>query len=146
MCRTIVALVVASAGLLLTAAQAQTTLSVWDGIYTQEQAARGAQDFAQVCASCHGAALTGSGEAPVLSGGQFTGDFEGQTIGDIFDRIRTTMPQSAPGVLSRDQYADILAFLLKSNGFPAGKAALGPRSEDLRAISFEASKPDAAKP
>lgn len=146
MCRTIVALVVASASLLLTAAQAQTTLSVWDGIYTQEQAARGAQDFSQVCASCHGAALTGSGEAPALSGGQFTGDFEGQTIGDIFDRIRTTMPQSAPGVLSRDQYADILAFLLKSNGFPAGKAALGPRSEDLRAISFEASKPDAAKP
>jgi mono/diheme cytochrome c family protein len=125
---------------------AQTTSSVWDGIYTEAQAGRGAQDFAQVCAACHGAALGGSGEAPALSGGQFIGDFDGQTVGDIFDRIRTTMPQSAPGVLSRDQYADILAFLLKSNGFPAGQAELDKRSDYLKAISFEANKPEAAKP
>src|ERR1700712_1542612 len=123
---------------------AQTSSSVWDGIYTEAQAGRGAQDFAQVCASCHGAALGGSGEAPALSGGQFIGDFDGQTVGDIFDRIRTTMPQSAPGVLSRDQYADILAFLLKSNGFPAGQMELDKRSDYLKAISFEANKPDAA--
>jgi mono/diheme cytochrome c family protein len=125
---------------------AQTSSSVWDGIYTEAQAGRGAQDFAQVCAACHGAALGGSGEAPALSGGQFIGDFDGQTVGDIFDRIRTTMPQSAPGVLSRDQYADILAFLLKSNGFPAGQTELDKRSDYLKAISFEASKPEAAKP
>jgi S-disulfanyl-L-cysteine oxidoreductase SoxD len=125
---------------------AQTTSSVWDGIYTEAQAGRGAQDFAQVCAACHGATLGGSGEAPALSGGQFIGDFDGQTVGDIFDRIRTTMPQTAPGVLSRDQYADILAFLLKSNGFPAGQMELDKRSDYLKAISFEASKPEAAKP
>lgn len=123
---------------------AQTTESVWDGVYTDEQAARGAQNFALVCAACHGATLGGSGEAPALSGGQFVGDFDGQTVGDIFDRIRTTMPQTAPGSLSRDQYADILAFLLKSNGFPAGKGELDKRSDYLKAISFEASKP--AKP
>jgi mono/diheme cytochrome c family protein len=120
---------------------AQTTPSVWDGIYTEEQAGRGAQDFALVCAACHGAALGGSGEAPALSGGPFISDFEGQTVGDIFDRIRTTMPQSAPGVLSRDQYADVLAFLFKSNGFPAGKTELDTSSETLKAISFEANKP-----
>jgi len=125
---------------------AETTSSVWDGIYTEAQAGRGAQDFAQVCAACHGAALGGSGEAPALSGGQFIGDFDGQTVGDIFDRIRTTMPQSAPGVLSRDQYADILAFLLKSDGFPAGQTELDERSDYLKAISFEANKPEAAKP
>jgi mono/diheme cytochrome c family protein len=144
--KTLLALVMVSGGLPAAAVQAQTTTSVWDGIYTGEQAARGAQDFALVCAVCHGAALGGSGEAPALSGGHFIGDFDGQTMGDIFDRIRTTMPQSAPGVLSRDQYADILAFLLKSNGFPAGKAELDQRSEYLKAISFEANKPDAARP
>ncbi len=120
-------------------AAAQATPSVWDGIYTADQAARGGETFALVCASCHGAALGGSGEAPALAGGQFAGDFDGQTVGDIFDRIRTTMPQSAPGVLERAQYADVLAFLLKANGFPAGKTELG--SSDLKAISFSASKP-----
>ena len=76
-----------------------------------------------------------------MSGGQFISDFDGQTVGDIFDRIRTTMPQSAPGVLSRDQYAEVLAFLLKANGFPAGKTELDTSSETLKAISFEANKP-----
>lgn len=138
--KTIVVLAVMNIAL-LTAVQAQTTQSVWDGIYTEDQAARGAQDYAQVCAACHGATLGGSGEAPALSGGQFIGDFDGQTVGDIFDRVRTTMPQSAAGVLSREQYADLLAFLFKANGFPAGKTELDRRSEYLKAISFEASKP-----
>ena len=127
----------AAAILFAGAAAAQTSRS----IYTEEQAQRGAQDFIQVCASCHGAGLGGSGEAPALSGGQFISDFDGQTVGDIFDRIRTTMPQSAPGVLSRDQYAEVLAFLLKANGFPAGKTELDTSSETLKAISFEANKP-----
>jgi len=131
----------AAAILFAGAAAAQTSSSVWAGIYTEEQAQRGAQDFIQVCASCHGAGLGGSGEAPALSGGQFVSDFDGQTVGDIFDRIRTTMPQSAPGVLSRDQYAEVLAFLLKANGFPAGKTELDTSSETLKAISFEANKP-----
>ncbi len=142
--KAIAALAVTSIAL-LTGVQAQTTQSVWNGIYTEDQAARGAQNYVQVCAACHGATLGGSGEAPALSGGQFIGDFDGQTVGDVFDRIRTTMPQSAPGVLSREQYADILAFLLKSNGFPAGKTELDRRSEYLKAISFESSKP-AGKP
>jgi mono/diheme cytochrome c family protein len=140
--KTMLVVATVSGALLMLPAQAQTTSSVWDGIYTLAQAARGADDFAQVCAACHGAALGGSGEAPALSGGQFGGDFDGQTVGDIFDRIRTSMPQSAPGVLEREQYADILAFLLKSNGFPAGQTELDTQSEILKTISFEASKPD----
>jgi mono/diheme cytochrome c family protein len=142
MCKTMFVVATVSAALLTPPVQAQTTSSVWDGIYTQAQAARGAEDFAQVCAACHGAALGGSGEAPALSGGQFAGDFDGQTVGEIFDRIRTSMPQSAPGVLEREQYADILAFLLKSNSFPAGPTELDKQSEILKAISFEANKPD----
>ena len=111
-----------------------------DGIYTDAQAARGAAAYAQNCAACHGASLGGLGEAPALSGAQFISDFNGLTVGDLFDRIRTTMPLNNPAALSRDQYADILSFILKSNGYPAGQKELNRRSEFLNAIRFEAPK------
>ncbi len=109
-----------------------------DGIYTEAQAARGATAYARYCAACHGASLDGLGEAPALVGAQFTADFNGLTVGDLFERIRTTMPLDNPAGLSRDQYADILSFMLKSNGFPAGHKDLNRRSEFLNAIRFEA--------
>ena len=118
----------------------ETTSSVLDGIYTEPQAMRGVEAFAQHCAACHGASLGGLGEAPALVGAQFISDFNGLTVGDLFDRIRTTMPLNNPGGLSRDQYAEILAFVLKSNGFPAGDKELYRRSEFLNAIRFEALK------
>jgi mono/diheme cytochrome c family protein len=95
----------------------ETTGSVVEGVYTDEQAARGAQLFQQSCAVCHGASLGGLGEAPALVGAQFIGDFNGLTVGDLFERIRTTMPLNNPGGLTREDYAAILAFMLKSNGF-----------------------------
>jgi len=118
----------------------EVTSSVLDGIYTDAQAARGAAAYPQHCAACHGAALGGLGEAPALIGAQFISDFNGLTVGDLFDRIRTTMPLNNPAGLSRDQYADILSFILKSNGYPAGPKDLNRRSEFLNAIRFEAPK------
>lgn len=109
-----------------------------DGVYTEGQAARGAESFRQNCAVCHGASLGGVGEAPALVGAQFVSDFNGLTVGDLFERMRTTMPLNNPGVLTRDQYADILAFMLKSNGYPAGERELYRRSEFLNTIRFEA--------
>jgi mono/diheme cytochrome c family protein len=122
-------------------AAAQPAQSVWDGIYTEGQAARGADGFAAACASCHGALLTGTGEAPALQGAQFVSDFDGETVGDLFDRIRTSMPQDRPASLPREQYADILAFILKANAFPAGTRELDRRSEYLKAIRFTATSP-----
>jgi len=121
-------------------AQAQTA-SIWDGVYTDAQSDRGATGFAGHCASCHGANLGGTGEAPALAGPQFLSDFDSLSLGDLFDRIRTTMPQDNPGSLSRDAYADILAFLLKSNGLPSGTKELDRRSEYLKAIGFSAANP-----
>jgi mono/diheme cytochrome c family protein len=118
----------------------EITSSVLDGIYTDAQAARGAAAYPQHCAACHGASLGGLGEAPALAGAQFISDFNGLTVGDLFDRIRTTMPLNNPAGLSRDQYADILSFILKSNGYPAGQKELNRRSEFLNAIRFEAPK------
>jgi quinoprotein glucose dehydrogenase len=123
-----------------TAPTQETTSSVLDGVYTEAQAARGAASFAQNCAVCHGASLSGVGEAPALAGAQFVSDFNGLTVGDLFERMRTTMPLNNPGALSRDQYADILAFMLKSNGYPAGERELYRRSEFLNTIRFEASR------
>ncbi len=123
---------------------AQPARSVWDGIYTAEQADRGAAAYVQSCGQCHGVTLGGTGEAPGLTGGEFVSHYDQLTVGDLFDRIRTTMPQSAPATLARDQYADILAFLLKSNGFPAGSTALDKRSEVLATIALQAQKPTGA--
>src|SRR2546426_10344397 len=75
--------------------------SVWDGVYTEEQAKRGEPLYRKECASCHGDVLTGGESAPPLTGGAFLSNWNGLTLGDLFDRIRKTMPLSAPGRLDR---------------------------------------------
>jgi S-disulfanyl-L-cysteine oxidoreductase SoxD len=119
--------------------------SVWDGVYTEEQAKRGEAVYRKECASCHGAELTGGESAPALTGGAFLSNWNGLTLGDLFDRIRKTMPQSAPGKLSKQQNADVLAFALSANKFPAGKSELSQKTEFLREIRFEAVKPEPKK-
>jgi len=119
--------------------------SVWDGVYTEEQAKRGESIYHKECAACHGDMLTGGESAPPLTGGAFLANWNGLTVGDLFDRIRKTMPQSAPGRLTRQQDSDILAFMLSVNKFPAGKTELYRQSEMLKEIRFEAAKPDPKK-
>ncbi len=119
--------------------------SVWDGVYTEEQAKRGEPLYQKECAACHGDTLAGGESAPTLTGGAFLANWNGYTVGDLFDRIRKTMPQSAPGRLTRQQDADILAFMLSANKFPAGKTELYRQSEMLKEIRFEAAKPASKK-
>jgi len=119
------------------------THSVWDGVYTEEQAKRGETVYGKECASCHGEALTGGESAPPLTGGAFQANWNGLTLGDLFDRIRKTMPQTKPGSLTRQQDADVLAFMLSINKFPAGKTELYRQSEMLKEIRFETKKPAA---
>jgi mono/diheme cytochrome c family protein len=128
-----------------TSVWAQSGSTVADGVYTDAQATRGESEYATNCAPCHGQTLQGNGEAPALTGADFTADWIGLTLGDLYDRIRTTMPQDTPGKLSRDQYADILSFVLKANGYPAGQKDLDKRSEYLKAIGFVAPPPAGAK-
>ena len=80
--------------------------------------------------------------APPLTGGEFMSNWNGLTVGDLFDRIRTTMPADAPGKLNRDKTADILAHILRINQFPAGSMELPRQSEVLKDIRFEANKPE----
>ncbi len=122
--------------------RAQPTKSVWDGVYTVDQANRGKELYASQCASCHGAELTGGEMAPALTGGEFGSGWDGLTVGDLFERIRISMPQNAPGTLSGQQNADILAFVLASNKFPAGSDELPKEGMILKSIKFEVKKSD----
>jgi cytochrome c len=126
---------------LLRAQSSEPSKSVWDGVYTEEQAKRGEVIYHKECAVCHGDMLTGGESAPPLTGGAFLANWNGLTVGDLFDRIRKTMPQSAPGRLTRQQDSDILAFMLSINKFPAGKTELHRQSEMLKEIRFESTKP-----
>ena len=125
----------------LDAQPAQTSRSIWDGVYTDEQAKRGRPLYDDHCASCHGAALEGGESAPALAGGEFLSGWDGLTVGDLFERIRTTMPQNKPRTLSREINADIIAFIFSANQLPTGKTELPHTAEVLKEIRIEANKP-----
>jgi S-disulfanyl-L-cysteine oxidoreductase SoxD len=125
--------------------QAAESRSVWDGVYTEEQAKRGEAVYHKECASCHADTLIGGGGAAPLTGGNFLSNWNGLTLGDLFDRIRKTMPQGNLGKLTKQQDADVLSYILSFNKFPAGKAELQRQVEFLREIRFEATKPESSK-
>jgi mono/diheme cytochrome c family protein len=95
--------------------------TVWDGVYTEAQAARGMMAFGQSCAGCH--ALAAEGRAPLV-GDAFWKSFAQKTVGDLLEFVSTYMPNGTPGSLTEPTYRDILALMLKSNGFPAGTTEL----------------------
>jgi mono/diheme cytochrome c family protein len=142
--RKVGAVAVAGACYFLLSAQpsAQTSRSVWDGVYTDAQAKRGQPYYGEQCASCHGATLEGGESAPALAGGEFLSNWNGLTVGDLFERMRTSMPLNKPGKLSREMNADILAYMLSVNQFPAGKTELPHATEVLKEIRIDATKPE----
>jgi mono/diheme cytochrome c family protein len=109
-------------------------------LYTAAQVARGRALYNQQCAVCHGPDLEGVEMAPALAGGDFMDKWTGQTIGDLFERIRGTMPKNNPGSLSREANADITAYMLSVNRFPAGSTDLPSDTQTLRRIRIEAVK------
>jgi mono/diheme cytochrome c family protein len=119
----------------------QATRSVWDGVYNDAQAKRGRQVYDKECASCHGTDLSGGESAPPLAGAEFLSNWTGMTVGDLFERTRTSMPQNTPGKLSRQQDADVVAYLLSANGFPEGKAEMDKQTELLKQIRLDAENP-----
>jgi mono/diheme cytochrome c family protein len=116
-------LLLASATASLGTAQTGTPRrTVWDGVYTEAQAARGTTAFGQSCAGCH--VLAAAGKAP-LAGDPFWKSFALKTVGDLLEYVSANMPNGAPGSLTEPTYNDIAALILKSNGFPAGATELG---------------------
>jgi quinoprotein glucose dehydrogenase len=118
-----------------------TPRTVWDSVYSAEQATRGQASYLQSCARCHQASLGGADESPALTGGAFLANWNGQTLGDMLERIRTTMPTNDPGTFARPLIADVMAYVLKVNGFPAGAAELPADTESLKEIRLETARP-----
>jgi S-disulfanyl-L-cysteine oxidoreductase SoxD len=105
------------------------TVSVYSGVYTAAQAARGNTVRQRECANCHSPGDWQQGR--LLTG------WVNQPVHALVDQIRSTMPMDGPGRLSLQQYTDIVAYILQLNNVPAGDTEL-PASEDgLRRITIE---------
>jgi mono/diheme cytochrome c family protein len=115
--------------------------SSWDGVYTEEQATRGEAAYTADCASCHQPDLAGDGFAPSLAGPEFAAAWNDLSVGDLYDRIRQSMPPSDPGAVAPAAKVDIIAFLLKANKMPAGSTELPKEGEALKQIKYLANKP-----
>jgi S-disulfanyl-L-cysteine oxidoreductase SoxD len=121
---------------------ASESRTVWDGVFTQKQADRGSELYTTHCSECHLGTLMGSDMTPPLVGGDFLSNWTDSTLGDLFERIRRTMPMNNPGSVPRDAIPDILAYILSVNKFPVGEVELPRDTQLLRKIRIEATKPD----
>ena len=116
---------------------AQGARTVRDGVYTDAQAARGQAIYQKQCASCHGDKLQGL-QGPPLVADAFLSHWHTQPLSDLAGKIRNTMPAGATGTLTPQQSVDLVAFILKTGGFPAGKTDLAADEAVLGKISWPA--------
>ena len=133
MSRTPLAITAIALALGATLAEAQTSpppRTVWDSAYTAAQAANGETAFRYSCANCH--AMT------QFSGPSFLGAWEGGNAFELFQLISEQMPFDNPGSLPREQYIEVLAYLFKLNGFPAGSRPLPGEPQELKRIRIHA--------
>jgi mono/diheme cytochrome c family protein len=121
-----------------TTAWAQAPASVLAGVYTADQAKRGATVYADQCAACHGDALLGNDPIPALAGAEFQGKWK--SVGELFEKTSTSMPALAPGSLSGPEVAQVIAHMLSVNKYPAGTTELAGKLEPLMLIKMEPSK------
>lgn len=137
---------VVAAGVLVLAALAphaaaqsaeRLTKSVLAGAYSAPQARHGEAVFKRVCAQCHAAVQ--------FSDVNFQRSWSGRTARDIFELIRTQMPQDQPGSLSRTEYAAVVAYLFELNGYPPGDSALATDTAGLGRVRIER-KPTTTNP
>ena len=113
-------------------AAAQTSdgesLTTLDGVYTEEQAERGAEVIEQVCRECH------EDEEFV---GAFIRSWAGASVAALYDDIYSLMPEDQPGSLPPQQYADVIAYILQLNGLPPGDVELATARDVLERVIIE---------
>ncbi len=103
---------------------AQAGASIWDGVYTEAQATKGKMVYTEQCSPCHGDGPEGTANAPGLSGNDFMADFNNQSVGELFNRIKETMPANSPGSLKPEEITVVIAYLASANKWPAGEKEL----------------------
>ena len=113
--------------------------TIWDGVYTDQQANRGEREYGRTCEHCHGASLEGDSarEVPALVSEPFMRSWNGKNLKDLFDLLSRSMPADNRGSLSARTYTDLMAYLLRANEAPGGASALPESPASLEAISFE---------
>jgi len=119
---------------------AENVTSVWEGVYTKAQAERGKARYFTSCAVCHGPQLQGDSDSPELAGNSFVKRWGEQSLGTLFAFTSTQMPIGRPGSLGVQGYADVIAHILATNGFPDGQRELPPNGQLLDHIIIEGKK------
>jgi len=118
-------------------AQPPATASASSGIYTAAQAERGNNLYQNNCAACHGGSLQGEDENPPLSGNHFNTSWGGKPLADFYNFISSQMPLGQPGALGSQGNADVIAYILAANKFPAGAKELPPDANILGTITVD---------
>jgi cytochrome c5 len=111
-------------------AQSSSRKTVWDGVFSEDQASRGRASYNASCATCHRTDLTGYESA--LKGQKFMDRWREDALESLYSNIKRSMPRNAPGTLETATYLDIVAYILQQNGFPAGAWDLSP--DNLKSI------------
>jgi S-disulfanyl-L-cysteine oxidoreductase SoxD len=123
------------------AVAATASRSIWDGVYSAEQVARGKKSYAASCGDCHGDELEGDGKKALpLKGPEFFKNWKNKSVHKLIDSTWRTMPPDDPKTLSRELCADVVAYILAENGYPTGKTALAFDAPDVRQIVIEPPK------
>ncbi len=100
------------------------------GVYTSEQANRGKQVYAGSCRSCH---------SPTSHTGQVFADWwQNKRLSELYNFIANQMPKNDPGTLAPEDVADVVAYLLKMNEMPTGRAELYPDADSLKKFWIDA--------
>jgi cytochrome c len=119
--------------------RAQERRSVWDGIYSEEQASRGKDEYEYNCGTCHIHDLSGDSikDVPPLAGPDFLAQWAGKSVQELLEYMSTKMPRDSRGSLAAKTYVDIVSYVLKVNNFPAGAEALTGDSARLASTVIE---------
>ena len=123
-------------------ADAGPARSVWDGVFSEAQAARGRGVYNGACGLCHGRRLNGAPDdpdmrsTPPLARARFLREWEGRSLATLFEYTRLTMPEDNPTSLTDAEYVDVIAYMLSVNRMPAGEDDLSPDSRSLAQIAI----------
>ena len=126
--------------LAVAALAAEASRSIWDGVFSADQVARGKKIYKAECADCHGEKLEGIDKASPLTGPIFFKNWTNKSIDRLIATTRRTMPPDDPNTYSRQLCTDVIVYILSENGYPTGKTDLAPDAPDLRQIVIEPKK------
>jgi len=107
------------------------------GVFTDAQVKRGEPIYKEQCAACHGEDLVGNDIIPGITGQMFINNWQGKSLGDLYDKIQTTMPALNPGSLTPEQTTDLIALVLNTSKYPAGQTDLPSKVEALQQIKID---------